>query len=167
MSDEPSPKLLAPIGVGTHRDVGGVEEDIFRAGDANIKRVVYPAGYRWSVHLKPHVGTELCMHAHVGFLAEGHMRIQYEDGCEIDVVAPQPVVIHPGHDAEVIGDATAVSTMRVEGDGEPGLGYQGVAATQVGQAVLFTLVNNDGEAFDAERAASYVESTQSVVDEMN
>jgi hypothetical protein len=108
VDDEATPRLLAPIGVGTHREVGGVVEDIFRAGDAHIKRVVYPAGYRWSTNLRPHVGTDLCMHAHVGFLAEGHMRIEYADGCTIDLVAPQPVVIHPGHDAEVIGDDTAV-----------------------------------------------------------
>jgi hypothetical protein len=108
VNDERPTRLLAPIGVGTHREVGGVEEDIFGAGDAHIKRVVYPPGYRWSVNLKPHVGTDLCMHAHVGFLAEGHMRIEYADGCEIDVVAPQPVVIHPGHDAAVVGDDTAV-----------------------------------------------------------
>jgi len=108
VADERTPRLLAPIGVGTHREVGGVAEDIFRAGDAHIKRVVYPAGYRWSENLKPLVGTDLCMHAHVGFLAEGHMRVEYADGCEIDLVAPTPLVIHPGHDAAVVGDDTAV-----------------------------------------------------------
>jgi hypothetical protein len=114
VTDEPSdrsaadPRLLAPISVGTHRSVGGVEEDIFQVGDAHIKRVVYPRGYRWSEHLQPIVGGDLCMHAHVGFLAEGHMRVDYPDGCAVDLVAPQPVLIHPGHDAAVIGDETAV-----------------------------------------------------------
>jgi hypothetical protein len=103
-----STRLLAPITVGEHREVGGVEEDVFPVGDAKIKRIVYPPGYRWSENLKPIVGTDLCMHAHVGFLAEGHMRIEYPDGCVIDLTAPQPVVIHPGHDAAVIGDQTAV-----------------------------------------------------------
>jgi hypothetical protein len=107
VTDDPT-HLLAPISVGQHREVGGVEEDIFQVGDAHIKRVVYPAGYRWSENLKPIVGTDLCMHAHVGFLAEGHMRIEYPDGCVIDMTAPTPVVIHPGHDAAVIGDTTAV-----------------------------------------------------------
>jgi hypothetical protein len=36
------------------------------------------------------------------------MKIEYPDGCVIDVVAPQPLVIYPGHDAAVIGDETAV-----------------------------------------------------------
>ena len=101
-------RLIAPIGGAVRREVGGVSEDIFSAGDAHIKRVVYPAGYKWSTNLKPIVGTELCMHAHVGFLAEGHMRIDYPDGCCIDLIAPQAVIIHPGHDATVIGDETAV-----------------------------------------------------------
>jgi hypothetical protein len=108
MTDEQPHKLIPPIGGAVRREVGGVVEDIFTAGDAHIKRVVYPAGYRWSENLKPIIGTELCMHAHVGFLAEGHMQISYPDGCDIDLIAPQAVVIYPGHDAAVIGDATAV-----------------------------------------------------------
>lgn len=101
-------QLLDPISVGAHREVGGVAEDVFPVGDARIKRVVYPSGYRWSERLKPIVGTDYCMHAHVGFLAEGHMQVEYPDGCVIDLVAPRPVLIHPGHDAAVLGDDVAV-----------------------------------------------------------
>jgi len=108
VTDDQPHRFIAPIEGGQHREVGGVAEDIFPVGDARIKRVVYPAGYRWSENLRSIVGTELCMHAHVGFLAEGHMRIEYPDGCEIDLVAPQAVVIHPGHDASVVGDEIAV-----------------------------------------------------------
>ena len=104
-------------GEAVRRSVGGVDEEIFNAGDAHIKRIVYPPGYRWSTNLKPIVGTELCMHDHVGYLAEGHMRIEYPDGCVIDLVAPQAVVIHPGHDAAVIGDETAV-LIQFDFDGE-------------------------------------------------
>lgn len=66
-----------------------------------------------------------------------------------------------------LGDATAASVMRVEVDGEPGFGYQIVQLTRVGQAVLFSLVTNDGEQLDPSRPATYLENTQSVVDEMN
>ena len=45
--------------------------DQARAGAARVKRVVYPPGFRWSVDMKPEVGTDLCMHGHVGFLASG------------------------------------------------------------------------------------------------
>jgi hypothetical protein len=108
VSDPRREQLLAPISGGDRREMGGVAEDVFPVGDANMKRVVYPPGYRWSENLKPIVGTELCMHTHVGFLAEGHMRVEYPDGCTVDVSAPQALVIHPGHDAAVIGDETAV-----------------------------------------------------------
>ncbi|GAB6983620.1 hypothetical protein [Nocardioides pyridinolyticus] len=66
-----------------------------------------------------------------------------------------------------LGDASAVSVVRVEVDGEPGVSYQVVALTRVGQAVLFTLVNNDTQPFDPSRPAMYLENTQSVVDEMS
>lgn len=73
-----------------------------------MKRVVYPSGYRWSTHLKSFVGTELCLHAHVGFLAQGHMEGEYADGCRFDLEAPAVVAIEPGHDAWVVGEEPAV-----------------------------------------------------------
>jgi hypothetical protein len=100
--------LLAPIAGADHRVIGGVTIDVFAAGNGRIKRVVYPAGFRWSQHMKPIVGTELCMHAHVGFLARGRVRGTYRDGCVFDLAAPRCVVIEPAHDAEVVGDQPAV-----------------------------------------------------------
>jgi hypothetical protein len=40
--------------------------DVVRAGGCRVKRVVYRPGFRWSTHMKPIVGTDLCMHALVG-----------------------------------------------------------------------------------------------------
>jgi hypothetical protein len=88
--------------------VGGVAIDVLPAGNGRVKRVVYPAGFRWSAHMKPIVGTELCMHAHVGFLARGRVRGRYADGCVFDLSAPRCVVIEPAHDAEVVGAEAAV-----------------------------------------------------------
>jgi hypothetical protein len=99
---------IEPLRGATRSDVGGVRLEIGRAGEARVKRVVYPAGFRWSVDMKPAVGTDLCMHGHVGFLASGAIRIEYPDGCALDFVAPQVVAIEPGHDGAVIGDAPAV-----------------------------------------------------------
>lgn len=65
-----------------------------------------------------------------------------------------------------LGDATAVSVMRVELDGEPGIGTQVVQLTRVGQAVLFTLLNNDTQPFDATRPATVLADTTSVVEAM-
>ncbi len=57
--------------------------------------------------MKAVVGTELCMHAHVGFLARPHPD-RYADGCTRDFAAPQAVVIEPEHDGSVVGDEPAV-----------------------------------------------------------
>ena len=100
--------LTAPIAGADHAEVGGAEIDIVAAGNGRVKRVVYPPGFRWSTHMKPHVGTDLCMHAHVGFLARGHIAGEYGDGCSFEYIAPQVVAIEPGHDAWVVGEDAAV-----------------------------------------------------------
>ncbi len=100
--------LVAPMKDATHRDVGGVRLDVARAGAARVKRAIYPIGFRWSSDMRPAVGTEQCMHAHVGFLARGAIRIEYSDGCVVEYAAPQVVAIEPGHDGSVVGRGPAV-----------------------------------------------------------
>jgi hypothetical protein len=100
--------LMGPIKGSEHSEVAGVKLDIVRAGSARVKRLVYPAGFRWSTHMKPVVGGESCMHAHVGFLARGRIHIEYPDGCTMEFTAPQVVAIEPGHEGWVEGDEPAV-----------------------------------------------------------
>ena len=100
--------LFAPVPGADSREVGGVRLDIARAGCSRVKRVIYPAGFRWSTHMKPVTGTDYCMHAHVGFLARGQVHIEYPDGCKLEFAAPQVMVIEPEHDGWVVGDEPAV-----------------------------------------------------------
>jgi hypothetical protein len=100
--------LLAPIKGAERREVGGVQLEVVRAGAARVKRMVYPPGFRWSTHMRGIVGTDLCMHAHVGFLARGEVHIEYADGCIAQFVAPQVIAIDPGHDGYVVGGEPAV-----------------------------------------------------------
>ena len=100
--------LTEPIEGADRREVGGASVEIVRVGNGRVKRAVYPAGFRWSTHMKPTVRTDLCMHAHVGFLARGHIQGEYGDGCAFEYVAPQVVAIEPGHDAWVVGEEEAV-----------------------------------------------------------
>jgi hypothetical protein len=100
--------LLDRVKDSDHREVGGVELDVVRAGDCRVKRLVYPPGFRWSTDMKPIVGTDLCMHAHVGFLARGQIHIRYADGCALEFAAPQVIAIEPGHDGWVVGDEPAI-----------------------------------------------------------
>jgi hypothetical protein len=101
-------ELTAPIEGAEHQSVGGAEIDIGRTGAARVKRVIYPAGFRWSKDMRPEVGGESCRHAHVGFLARGAIAGEYADGCRFAHRAPAFVAIEPGHDAWVEGDDPAV-----------------------------------------------------------
>ena len=100
--------LLATVRGAEHRYVGHVQLEVGRAGAARVKRMIYPPGFHWAVDMKPIVGTELCMHAHVGFLARGEIHIEYADGCVVEHKAPQIVAIEPGHDGWVVGKEPVV-----------------------------------------------------------
>jgi len=39
--------LLAPMKGAEHREIGGLQLDLARAGRSRVKRVVYPPGFRW------------------------------------------------------------------------------------------------------------------------
>jgi hypothetical protein len=95
--------LLAPVKGAIKRDIGHVRLEVGKAGAARVKRMIYPPGFHWAVDMKPNVGTDLCMHAHVGFLARGEIHIEYADGCIVEHKAPQIVAIEPGHDGWVVG----------------------------------------------------------------
>ncbi|WP_205701613.1 cupin domain-containing protein [Hymenobacter rigui] len=101
-------QLLGPLKGATRREVGGVQVDVVRTGNSRVKRVVYPAGFRWSKDMRPVVGGELCQHAHVGFLTTGKLGIQYADGVQEEYAAPQVIAIAPGHDGWVIGEEPAI-----------------------------------------------------------
>lgn len=100
--------LFAPVKGATRRDVGHVQLEVGRAGAARVKRMIYPPGFHWAKDMRPVVGTELCMHAHVGFLAHGEIHIEYADGCIVEYKAPQIVAIDPGHDGWVVGKEPVV-----------------------------------------------------------
>ncbi|HEY7285927.1 MAG TPA: hypothetical protein VH497_10815 [Vicinamibacterales bacterium] len=110
-ASRPAPRtdaLLAPVRGAERREIGHVRLEVGRAGAARVKRMIYPPGFRWSVDMKPAVGTDLCMHAHVGFLARGEIHIEYADGCIVEHKAPQIVAIDPGHDGWVVGKEPVV-----------------------------------------------------------
>jgi hypothetical protein len=97
-----------PVTGARHVTFGPVEIDVGEVGDARIKRMVYPPGMRWSTDLQPLVGTARCEHAHAGFLIEGALHFEFEDGCLLEFAAPAIVEVAPGHDAWVVGEEPAV-----------------------------------------------------------
>ena len=100
--------LTAPMQADEHQEVGGVVVDVAHAGNARVKRMIYPPGFNWDAHLKPVIGSELCMHAHVGFMAQGQINVRFADGCVVEHKAPCFVAVEPGHEGWVVGDEPAV-----------------------------------------------------------
>ncbi len=102
------PNIPPLRGATESRVLGGVRLELGRAGAARVKRMIYPAGFHWSKHMKQVVGTDLCMHAHVGYLAQGEIHIEYWDGCIVELKAPQIISIDPGHDGWVVGKTPVI-----------------------------------------------------------
>lgn len=76
------------------------------AGD--IGRMVLTPGWRWSEHVAPIVGTDLCQQTHFGYQVSGRLRIQMADGRTFDALPGQIGSVTPGHDAWVLGEEDAV-----------------------------------------------------------
>ena len=100
--------LLAAMKADEHREIGGVQVDIAKAGNVRVKRMIYPPRFNWDANLKTVIGTDMCMHAHVGFMAHGQINVQFADGCVVEYKAPQFVSVEPGHRGYVVGDQPAV-----------------------------------------------------------
>ncbi len=100
--------LVKPMAGAKHSEAGGVKIDMAPVGNCRVRRVIYPVGFRWSKDMKPLVTTDLCMHAHVGFLAQGEIHMEFHDGCVREFRAPEVVAIEAGHDGWVVGEQPAV-----------------------------------------------------------
>ena len=94
--------------------------------------MIYPRGFRWSVDMKPIVKTDLCMHAHVGFLVRGEIDMEYTDGCVVEFKAPQVVAIDPGHDGWVVGTIAVLIEFDFEGNTIRGSACRRVTSTDAG-----------------------------------
>jgi XTP/dITP diphosphohydrolase len=100
--------LLGPMESDEHREICGVQVDVGRTGAARVKRLIYPPGYHWANEMSALMGSKLCMHAHVGFMAHGQINVRFADGCVEEFKAPKFVHVEPGHEGWVVGDEPAV-----------------------------------------------------------
>lgn len=82
--------------------------EVVKIGDHVLMRATFEPGWRWSEHVKPKVGTELCEVGHLGYVISGRLATRFRDGREIVSVPGDFVVLPPGHDGWVVGDEPAV-----------------------------------------------------------
>ena len=91
-----------------HRAFGNGYLDVVHIGDQDVGLSVFQPGWKWSSHVKPIAGTDSCQAAHRAYIVSGRLHVVMDDGQEGDLDAGDFAVIHPGHDAWVVGDEPCV-----------------------------------------------------------
>jgi hypothetical protein len=82
--------------------------EILKVGGSEIGRLVLSPGWRWSEHVKPIAGTQLCEAPHFQYHVSGTLRIRMADGTEFDAPPGAVTSLPSGHDAWVVGDEDVV-----------------------------------------------------------
>ena len=82
--------------------------DLLRIGGAEIGRLTLQPGWRWSDHVKPLAGTDLCEAPHFQYHAQGILHVVMADGSEFDARPGDVTALPQGHDAWVAGDEPVV-----------------------------------------------------------
>jgi hypothetical protein len=86
------------------REFPGGKGEILQIGGGEVGRYTVESGWRWSEHVKPIAGTDLCEAPHFQYHVSGTLRIRMADGEEFDVGPGEVSMLMPGHDAWVVGD---------------------------------------------------------------
>ncbi|HZU12277.1 MAG TPA: cupin domain-containing protein [Chloroflexota bacterium] len=92
------PDQAFPVG-----DLARVE--IVQLGETAVHRATFQPGFRWTEHVKPLMGTDLCEIPHTGYVLSGRLGVRMADGTEREM-APGDAFVIPavGHDIWVVGD---------------------------------------------------------------
>ena len=97
--DEPDELVTQPF----------LEVRVVVLGEVYVARNVHQPGWRWSEHVRPVVGTPLCLHHHQGVCLSGEVEVEMESGARRRVRAGEVFDIPPGHDSWVVGDEPFVT----------------------------------------------------------
>jgi quercetin dioxygenase-like cupin family protein len=83
--------------------------EIVSAGGVTVGRATYEPGWKWTEHVKPLSGTDLCEVEHVGLVISGRAKVLMRDGTETEMKPGDFFYVAPGHDSWVVGDEQYVS----------------------------------------------------------
>jgi len=85
------------------------QAEILQLGDTTAVRATFQPGFRWTEHMRPVAGTDLCQVRHVGYVVSGRARVRLQDGSECEVQAGDVFDMPPGHDMWTVGDEPYVA----------------------------------------------------------
>ncbi len=80
-----------------------------KIGGADIGLLTFQPGWRWTEHIKPFAGTDLCEQPHFMYHISGTLRALMADGSEFDIQAGDVALLPPGHDAWVVGNEPVIA----------------------------------------------------------
>jgi hypothetical protein len=90
------------------REFPNGKAEILAVGGAEVGRLVFRPGWRWSTDVQPLAKTSSCEAPHFQYHVSGKLGIRMDDGTEI-IAGPGDITSLPkGHDAWVIGDEPVV-----------------------------------------------------------
>jgi hypothetical protein len=88
---------------------GNGEAHVLNIGGKVVGKGIFEPGWRWSENIKPIAGTDSCQVSHLGYVLSGRMRIMADDGATAEIGPGDVFALHPGHDAEVVGNEACVA----------------------------------------------------------
>jgi hypothetical protein len=90
------------------RDFPNGRAEIVRVAGAEVGRLVFQPGWRWSNDVQPIAKTRSCEAPHFQYHVSGKLAIRMDDGTEF-IAGPGDITSLPkGHDAWVVGDEAVV-----------------------------------------------------------
>ena len=90
------------------REFPNGKAEILSIGDAEIGRLTFRPGWRWSNDVKPIAGTDSCEAPHFQYHVSGQLAIRMDDSTEITASPGDVTSLPSGHDAWVVGDEPVV-----------------------------------------------------------
>jgi class 3 adenylate cyclase len=90
-------------------ELPGARNEIVDLGDLTVAFGTFEPGWRWSTHIRPHVGGEWCQAHHIGVILTGRMGVSFPDGSTMELAPHDVYDILPGHDGYVIGHEAVTS----------------------------------------------------------
>jgi len=81
---------------------------LLKIGGGEVGQLTLQPGWRWSEHVKPIAGTELCEAPHFQYHVQGTLHVVMADGREFDARPGDVTALPEGHDAWVVGDEPVI-----------------------------------------------------------
>lgn len=82
--------------------------ELLKLAGGTVGRLTLEPGWRWSKHVKPLAGTELCEAPHFQYHVAGRIRIRMADGREFEAGPGEITCLPAGHDGWVVGNEPVV-----------------------------------------------------------